>query len=304
MPHRIGIVGFGKIAQDQHLPVIEANPAFVLAGVVSPRSPAPRGVPCFADHESMLAALPDLDAVAICTPPQPRHDIARDCLLAGKHTLLEKPPTATLSELVDLERLAADESRVLYTTWHSRHAAAIEEARRRLQGQTVRRLSVLWKEDVRRWHPGQQWIWAAGGFGVFDPGINALSIVTYILPAPIFVRGAELWFPANRDAPIAAGLDFGDGLTASFDWRQTGDQIWEIEVDTDEFGLKLANGGSRLEIEGRLVADETPREYEAIYAHFDRLLRAGTSDVDADPFRLVADAFLIGRRMTAEPFDG
>lgn len=302
MTHRIGIVGFGKIAQDQHLPVIAASPAFELAGVVSPRTPAPGGVPGFSDVGAMLAALPDLDAVAICTPPLPRHAIARDCLRAGKHVLLEKPPTATLSELADLERLAARERRVLYATWHSRHAAAIEQARRRLAGRAVRRLDVVWKEDVRRWHPGQAWIWAAGGFGVFDPGINALSIVTRIMPAPLFVRRAELSFPANRDAPIAASLDLGEGCRAVFDWRQTGDQVWEIEVDSDAFRLKLANGGSRLEIDGELITDEPPAEYEAIYARFDELLRTGASDVDADPFRLVADAFMIGRRVTVEPF--
>lgn len=303
MPHRIGIIGFGKIAQDQHLPVIAANPAFELAGIVSPRAPAPEGVPAFHDHHAMFAALPDLDAVAICTPPLPRHAIARDCLLAGKHVLLEKPPAATLSELVDLERVAARQGQVLYATWHSRHAAAIEEARRRLAGRSVRRLAIVWKEDVRRWHPGQQWIWAAGGFGIFDPGINALSIVTRIMPEPLFVRRADLLFPANRDAPIAASLDLGDGFTAEFDWRQTGDQIWEIEADTDAFRLKLANGGSRLEIDGELVTDEPPHEYEAIYERFDELLRTGRSDVDADPFRLAADAFMIGRRVTVEPFE-
>lgn len=303
MAWRIGIVGFGKIAQDQHLPVIAANPAFELAAVVSPRAAAPEGILCFSDHRAMLDAMPDLDAVAICTPPVPRRAIAHDCLLAGKHVLLEKPPTATLSELVDLERLAAREGRVIYATWHSRHAAAIEQARERLAGQQVRRLSVTWKEDVRRWHPGQQWIWAAGGFGIFDPGINALSIVTRIMPSPLFIRSAELLFPANRDAPIAATLDLGDGFSADFDWRQTGDQIWEIEADTDNFRLKLASGGSRLEIDGALVVDEPAAEYQAIYQRFDELLSLGTSDVDADPFRLVADAFMIGRRITVEPFD-
>ncbi len=51
-----------------------------------------------------MLALADLDAVAICTPPQVRHAIARDAIEAGKHVLLEKPPTATLSELEDLRR--------------------------------------------------------------------------------------------------------------------------------------------------------------------------------------------------------
>jgi D-galactose 1-dehydrogenase len=126
---------------------------------------------------------------------------------------------------------------------------------------------------------------------------------------PLFVRRAELAFPANRDAPIAATLDLSTGgedeaLRAEFDWRQTGDQIWEIEVETDDgTRLKLAQGGARLDVDGALVADEPAAEYEAIYAHFDELLRTGRSDVDADPFRLVADAFMIGRRTTVEAFD-
>jgi hypothetical protein len=157
----------------------------------------------------MLASVPDLDAVAICTPPQPRHAIARDALAAGKHVLLEKPPAATLSELVDLKTAAEAAGKTLFTTWHAQYNAGVEAARERLAGRSVTRLAVTWKEDVRVWHPGQEWIWQAGGFGVFDPGINALSIVTRILPEPVFVKRADLSFPANRDAPIAADLAFG-----------------------------------------------------------------------------------------------
>ena len=74
------------------------------------------------------------------------------------------------------------------------------------EGKRVRELRVTWKEDVRHWHPGQAWIWEPGGFGVFDPGINALSILTRILPSPIFVQSATLAVPANRAAPIAAEI--------------------------------------------------------------------------------------------------
>ena len=98
------------------------------------------------------------------------------------------------------------QGRVLFTTWHAQYNAGVAEAQRRLAGHTIRRLLVTWKEDVRRWHPGQTWIWQAGGFGVFDPGINALAIVTRILPTPIFVQKADLEFASNLDAPIAASL--------------------------------------------------------------------------------------------------
>jgi D-galactose 1-dehydrogenase len=257
-----------------------------------------------------MLRLDDLDAVAICTPPQPRYAIARAALAAGKHVLLEKPPTATLSELADLEQLAAAAGRTLFTTWHSQYNPAVEEARRALDGRTIERLLVTWKEDVRQWHPGQDWIWQAGGFGVFDPGINALSIVTRIVPAPIFLRRADLAFPSNKDAPIAATLELGSGrpgedLRAVFDWRQTGEQTWDIVVETsDGTRLALSGGGKRLEIDGKLVVETPPAEYQGIYRRFAALLASGRSAVDTEPFRLVADAFMIGRRITAEAFSG
>ena len=137
---------------------------------------------------------------------------------------------------------------------------------------------MTWKEDVRHWHPGQEWIWQAGGFGVFDPGINALSIVTRIMPEPVFIKTSSCEFPSNRDAPIAADPDFSTGhddgdLQAVFDWRQTGPQSWDIEVETEAgFTLKLSQGGSCLEIDGRLVVRRSPRNIRASIERFDALL--------------------------------
>lgn len=307
MVHRIGVVGLGKIAQDQHLPVIAANPAFRLVAVSSQRGlGAGDGVLAYRDAREMFAA-GGLDAVAICTPPLARHAIARDALAAGLHVMLEKPPAATTSELVDLEARAAAHGRVLFATWHSQYNPAVDGARARLRTRPVSSLRITWKEDVRKWHPGQDWIWQPGGFGVFDPGINALSIATRIMPEPLFLRSAELLFPENRDQPIAADLVFdGTDHTAAFDWRQQGGELWRIDVETDDgMRLTLHDGGSRLEVDGMSATDPLRHalsEYTAIYRRFDELLREHRSDVDAAPLRLVADAFLLGRRRVTEPF--
>jgi D-galactose 1-dehydrogenase len=128
------------------------------------------------------------------------------------------------------------------------------------------------------------------------------------MPYPIFVRRADLTFPANCDAPIAASLTFSavqpaDSLTAEFDWRQTGEQTWEIEIDLASGSrLKLARGGSRLEADGKLVTEVPLTEYEQIYARFARMLDDGVSVVERMPLELVADAFMIGRRLVSEPF--
>lgn len=304
----IGIIGLGKITEDQHLPVIAKNPAFRLAAVSSQRGIKVEGVPTFRSPADMYAAVPELQAVAVCTPPQVRHRYAREALAAGKDVMLEKPPAATVSELDDLALFAAEAGRILFTTWHSQYNAAVLHTRRLLEGETVKAMTVTWKEDVRRWHPGQKWIWAPGGFGVFDPGINALSIVTEIMPAPVFVSGADLVFPSNCDAPIAASLRFrtahtDEGLVAEFDWRQTGPQTWEIALETAAGNrLTLQNGGGRLEVNGVLDVERTPHEYEDIYDRFAELLRDRRSLVDAAPLRLVADAFMVGRRVETEPF--
>jgi D-galactose 1-dehydrogenase len=141
---------------------------------------------------------------------------------------------------------------------------------------------------------------------VFDPGVNALSIATAVLPRPFFLTAATLHVPENRQSPIQAELAFVDTagvpVTAELDFLQTGPQSWDIEVDTDEGALRLSHGGSRLWIDGVLTHEEPEAEYPGLYARFAELVASGASDVDVSPLRHVADAFLLGRRQTAPAF--
>ena len=302
---RMAIVGLGKIARDQHIPAIAGTEGIELVAVAS-RNASIDGVAHFATLDELLAAAPDIAAVALCTPPQVRHAQAAAALKAGKHVLLEKPPGATVSELAPLIAAARQTGRTLFATWHSRFAPAVEPATAFLAGRQIKSVVVEWKEDVKVWHPGQAWIWEPGGLGVFDPGINALSILTRILPRPFFLTQAELSFPRNRAAPIAADLVFSDDtglpIRAEFDWRQTGPQTWDISVDTDAGRLTLSSGGSHLVHDGDILVDEKQAEYRGIYRRFVELIANGVSDVDLSPLVHVADAFMLGRRHEVEPF--
>ncbi len=302
---KIAIVGVGKIVRDQHVPALADNPAFELAATASPHSTLD-GVDNYTSLHDLLASRPDIEAVAVCTPPQVRHAIARTALMAGKHVLLEKPPGATVSEVRGLRDLANSQGLTLYATWHSRHAPAVAASKAWVEAHPVSKVEIVWREDVRRWHPGQAWIWEAGGLGVFDPGINALSIATLILP-PFFITASDLFVPANRQAPIAAKITFNlqgaDTMTADFDWRQEGPQTWDIRLDAkDGARLRLSLGGAELEIDGAPVVQGPVREYGGIYDRFAELLGAKSSDVDVSPLAQVADAFLLGRRLVVEPF--
>lgn len=303
---RIAIVGLGKIARDQHIPAIAATDGIELAAIAS-RNASIEGIAHFATLDQLLADAPDINAVALCTPPQVRHAQAAAALKAGKHVLLEKPPGATVSELEPLIATAQQTGQTLFATWHSRFAPAVEPARSFLAGRQIKSVVVEWKEDVRVWHPGQAWIWEPGGFGVLDPGINALSIMTRILPRPFFLTKAELSFPQNRAAPIAVDLTFLDDtgvpIRAEFDWRQTGPQTWDIRVETDAGRLVLSSGGCRLVHDDRVLVDEKQAEYRGIYRRFVELIAGGASDVDLSPLVHVADAFMLGRRRDVEPFE-
>jgi D-galactose 1-dehydrogenase len=118
-----------------------------------------------------------------------------------------------------------------------------------------------------------------------------------------------LFVPENRQTPISAELSFSspaaDGaLTALFDWRYSGDEAWNIEIETtDGITLALTEGGSRLAVNGKGAEGEGPTEYAAIYTRFVDLIDERRSLVDVEPLRLTADAFLAGSRTSVEPFD-
>lgn len=306
-PLRIAIIGFGKIAADQHAPSIAGNPRFEL---VASSSRSGTGVqPVFSDWRALIRSVNDLDAVAITTPPEPRYDIARACIEAGLHCLLEKPPTVTLAENDDLAGLAKAKPVSLFTTWHARHNPPVEAAGRLLAGKSIKSMAIRWHENVHKWHPGQQWIFDVGGFGVFDPGINAFSIITKIFPGPLFVERADLEFPSNAQAPIAGNIAFkspvaSGPLLCSLDFRWGDQEEWTIEVETtDGTKIRLENGGARLFVGGAEQQAAGLGEYPDIYREFAELIDERKSFVDSSPLRLVADCMMLGSRSVVEPID-
>ncbi|KKB13378.1 galactose 1-dehydrogenase [Devosia geojensis] len=307
---KIAVIGVGKIAQDQHLPVIDKSGDFELAATVSTRGVGHRDVPVFRTPAEFYAAMPEVRLVSICTPPGVRHAYVREALDAGMDVMLEKPPTPTICEFDDLVAYARAKGRVIYQTWHSRYNAAVDRARDILAADGVKSVRIDWRESVRKWHPGQDWVWEPGGFGVCDPGINALSIFTKIMPFPVFVESAKLSFPANRQTPVDVEIVFKSGevhkpqMSAGFNWLEESGEIWTIAIETvkgDE--LKLEKGGTALRVNGGVTLEAPSEEYERIYERFATLLDKGESEVDGSPLRLTADAFLLGARINTDPFE-
>ena len=306
---KIAVIGIGKISQDQHLPVIDKSKDFVLAATVSTRGLGHNGVPVFKTPAELYKAMPEVKLVAVCTPPGVRHAIVREALDAGMDVLMEKPPTPTISELDDLVAYAKKKKAVLFQTWHSQYNAAVDQAKKILKKDGVQSVRIDWRESVRKWHPGQDWVWTPGGFGVCDPGINALSIFSKIMPFPVFVESAHLKFPSNRQTPVDVEIVFKSAqkhapkMSAGFNWLETEGEIWTVSIETEKGDqLRLEKGGTVLRINGVIKIEQPSEEYEGIYERFAELLKKQKSDVDGTPLRLVADAFLLGARDNVEEF--
>ncbi|MCF2871524.1 Gfo/Idh/MocA family oxidoreductase [Octadecabacter sp. G9-8] len=302
-PIKVALVGIGKIAVDQHVPSIAASEDWELAATVS-RAGTVDGVPSYTEIDTMLAENPDIGVVSLCLPPVPRFDYAATCLRAGRHVMLEKPPGATLAEVHALEDMAQDAGKTLFATWHSRMAKGVAAAKAALSGKTVESAHIDWKENVRQWHPGQDWVFEPGGMGVLDPGINALSILTEVLPDPVHLKKGVLHTPENRQTPIKANLTFTGGITAEFDWLKEGEQMWEMTFRTTDGDLVyLMEGGNACVVNDQDMAVSELGEYPALYARMADLVKAGARDVDLAPMVHVSDIMTLSRRIIAPAFE-
>lgn len=303
-PWRIGVVGLGKIARDQHVPALAASPSFRLVATADPAHALP-GVPAFADFATLLAAGPALDAVVLCTPPAVRVGLARQALDAGLHVMLEKPPGRSAEEAAPLHDLAAGRGCTLFAAWHSRAAGMVEPAAEWLAGRAIRSVEVVWRESIDRWHPGQDWLLDQDGCGVFDPASNAFSILTRILPDQPVVECADLFVPANRAAPAEARLVLRSGMAriaCDLSLLEAGAQRWDIVVRTDRGELELGAGGHRLRLGGRQQPAAPDAEYPWLYRRFAALIGAGACDFDLAPQALVDAALACGTRHRLAPF--
>ena len=110
----VGLVGFGFAGKVFHAPVIGAVEGLRLTTIVQ-RSGAPdpryANVAFVRSIDEMLARR--IDLVVIATPNPSHHPIAKQCLLAGRHVVIDKPFTTTVAEAEDLVRVGTEQGRIL-----------------------------------------------------------------------------------------------------------------------------------------------------------------------------------------------
>ena len=109
-PIGVAVAGLG-FGEKVHLPALQANADLCPVALWHPRRErldaacASHGLPGYDAWDALLAD-PAVEAVIIATPPEPRFELARRALEAGKHLLLEKPIALHADQARELQRLA------------------------------------------------------------------------------------------------------------------------------------------------------------------------------------------------------
>jgi predicted dehydrogenase len=119
---KVGLIGFGLGGRYFHAPVIRAVPGLQLAAILQRTGDeAARLYPDIRIVRSLdeLLAIDSISLIAISTPNQTHFPLAKRCLEAGRHVVVDKPFTTTVAEAVELLNLAKKQKLTL-SVYHDR----------------------------------------------------------------------------------------------------------------------------------------------------------------------------------------
>jgi predicted dehydrogenase len=126
-------------------------------------------------YKDLEAALPDIDALIIATPPRTHFDVALKCLHHGKHVLLEKPMARSLTEACALIEEAHSSNTILMVGHTFEFNPAVRELKRRMNLGEFGRINYLHSARLN--------------LGIYRPDVNVIwdlaphdiSIMNYLL---------------------------------------------------------------------------------------------------------------------------
>ena len=140
---RVGLIGYGFAGRIFHAPAIEAVEGLELAAIVErSTSQAAKAYPHARIVPSVDALLEDktISLVVVATPNTTHLQIARQCLLAGRDVVVDKPFAVTSTEAAELVQLARERHRLLSVFQSRRWDGDFLTVRKLLDSDTLGRL--------------------------------------------------------------------------------------------------------------------------------------------------------------------
>ena len=267
---RVGIIGTGSIATEEHIPgwLAVRNAKIVAIADSSDLAQAAAkkllqdDVRVVSDYRLLLDD-PQIDVFDVCVPSALHAEISIAALKAGKHVLCEKP-MATSREDAERILVARDKTGLQYmTALHMRVDPSIVTLRSALEGIPLGHVYYARAQWLRRRRlPGRKGFTTralSGGGPSFDLGVHMFDLAWWMMHCPRPVRvsgtlsnrlarrtdlGSEWgeWDPATIDVEdFAAGwIRFENGAVLSLEtsWLlfDGADERWRIQLYGDRAG--------------------------------------------------------------------
>jgi predicted dehydrogenase len=191
-PIRVALLGLGYAGRVFHAPLITATPGLALRILGTRRSASEAGYPDALAVADPLAAArhPEADLVVIATPNESHVPLAEAALRAGKHVVVDKPFTITLSEARALTALADDVNRVLSVFQNRRWDSDFLGVRAAITGGGLGDVVEL-RSEMSRYRPTVRDRWrerAGPGSGVwYDLGPHLVDQALILFGPPAIV---------------------------------------------------------------------------------------------------------------------
>jgi len=172
-PINVGLIGFGFAGRTFHAPVIRAVAGLHLAAILQRKGDEAANrypdVRIARTLEELLAS-DSIQLVVIATPNTSHFDLARQCLLAGRHVVIDKPFATTYAEAAELVSLAEKCGRLLSVYQSRRFDGDFKTVRNLIASEALGRI-VLFESHYDRYRlqlrPGAWREQAGAGNGVF-----------------------------------------------------------------------------------------------------------------------------------------
>lgn len=192
----VGLIGFGFAGRTFHAPVVRAVSGLRLTSILqrkgdeaASRYPDVR----IARNLDQLLASDDVQLVVVATPNTSHFDLARQCLLAGRHVVIDKPFATTYVEAAELVSLAEKSGRLLSVYQSRRFDGDFKTVRNLIASQTLGRI-VIFESHYDRYRlnlrPGAWREQAGPGNGVFfDLGPHLIDQALTLFGTPEAIGG-------------------------------------------------------------------------------------------------------------------
>jgi len=187
----VGLIGFGFAGRVFHAPVICGVQGLRLRAIVQRSGddagrlyPGARVVKSIED----LLAINEIKLVVIATPNTSHYSLAKECLLAGRNVVVDKPFTTTYAEAAELVALAKDCGLLLTVYQNLRFNGDFRTIRQLVESGRFGRIA-LYEAHFDRYRlqlrPGAWRERAAAGSGVFfDLGVHLIDQAMVLFGAP------------------------------------------------------------------------------------------------------------------------